>query len=243
MSVEHLSRITFPFNGVELVADLSGALYLPARGILVVADLHLEKGSAFAKSGQMLPPYDSGETLRRLKTVIDRYQPQSVACLGDSFHDDEGVERLSSVDRESLNHLAKGRQWIWVSGNHDPFATEHLAGQTVADWAEGGLVFRHEAKPGAVAEISGHYHPKATVTVRTGQITGRCFVTDGRKVILPAFGAFAGGLSIHDPAISKLLTRQVTFFFLGEQRIFAFPFSTGQKSVPQRGARHWNKSG
>lgn len=216
-------QLGFGLNGVDLVADLSGALLWPATRTLVVADLHLEKASAFAARGQMLPPYDSRETLDRLAAAIRRTRPERVVCLGDSFHDGGGPARLGAAERRALNGLAAGRDWLWLTGNHDPHLPDDLPGRAAAELVEGGLVLRHQAVPGAAAEVSGHFHPKASVSQRGTRLSGRCFATDGDKLILPAFGALTGGLSVTAPPLRGLLGRRFTVLFLGERRLFAIP--------------------
>lgn len=226
-SDEDQSRLSIGLNGEELIADLSGGLLWPRTKTLIVSDLHLEKGSHFARLGQPLPPYDSDETLVRLAAVIERTEPERVVCLGDSFHDAAASFRLSQDNRARLAAMAAGRDWLWVLGNHDPDGAGDLIGRSVTDIVEGGLVLRHEAEPGAIGEISGHYHPKATVRVRTGRISGRCFVTDGKRLILPAFGAYTGGLSVRDPAIAGLMDRSASILLIGERRLFTLPITRG----------------
>lgn len=216
-------QIGFPLNGVDLIADLSGALYWPATDTLVVADLHLEKASSLAKGGQPLPPYDTRVTLERLEAAIRRTRPKRVICLGDSFHDRAGPGRLGAAERRALEGLASGRDWLWVTGNHDPGGHGDLPGEAVADVREGGLVLRHEAATGGRAEVSGHYHPKARLRVRGSAIGGPCFVTDGNRLILPAFGALTGGLSVRSPAIAGLLARQFLVLLPGRTRIVPVP--------------------
>jgi DNA ligase-associated metallophosphoesterase len=207
-----------------LVADRSGALWWPARGVLAVADLHLEKGSAFARKGALLPPYDTVATLRRLGEAIGRLAPRTVVCLGDSFHDTQGPERLDAGDAAALSRLMAGRDWVWVAGNHDPEIPAGLGGHVVAEYAIDGLAFRHEAllmtRPG---EVSGHFHPKAAVRVRGKRLSGRCFVADARRLVLPAFGAYTGGLSVRDPAIARLFPEGFTAWLIGPRKVYAFP--------------------
>ena len=215
-------------NGVPLLLDPAGAVVWRDGGLLAVADLHLEKGSAFARRGTMLPPYDTQATLDRLARLLRRYQPRTVVCLGDSFHDPDGPGRLAPTDRTRIAALARGRDWIWITGNHDPMVAADIGGRSAPEIAAGPLTFRHEARPAAGpvpvrGEVSGHFHPKASVATSARRISGRCFVTDGQRLILPAFGAFAGGLDVLDPAISGLLRRQFLAFLLGSDRLFAFP--------------------
>lgn len=218
-------QLGFPLNGVDLVADLSGALYWPGADTLIVADLHLEKASSLARGGQPLPPYDTRVTLERLEAVVRRTRPKRVVCLGDSFHDTAGPGRLGGAERRGLDALASGREWVWITGNHDPGGHRGLPGEAVADLAEGGLILRHEAVAGGRAEVSGHYHPKARLRVRGSAIGGPCFVTDGNRLILPAFGALTGGLSVRSAPFPSLLARQFLVLLPGRTRIIAVPSS------------------
>ncbi len=214
-------------NGADLLADRSGALFWPARKTLIVADLHLEKGSAFAERGQLLPPYDTAATLERLEDVVTRHRPERVIALGDSFHDKRAAARLAPRDGDRLRTLTAALDWTWVCGNHDPAPPEDWGGTAVDEVVAGPLQFRHEAEAGrpAAGEVSGHFHPKAAVRLRVKRVTGRCFVTDGRRLILPAFGAYAGGLDVLDPAIAGLLVRQFQVYLLGRDGLFPFPKS------------------
>ncbi len=205
--------------GVSLLADLSGALLWKQERLLVVSDLHLEKGSSFAKRGTLLPPFDTAATLNWLAAVIARHDPRMVIALGDSFHDRDAHTRLSEDDRTQLAALQAGRDWIWISGNHDPALPRDLGG-TVADIiAIGAITFRHEPT-GARGEIAGHLHPKARVATRARMLERRCFVSDGERAIMPAFGAYAGGLSVRDAAFAKIFPqRSFTAHVLGDRRL------------------------
>lgn len=217
------ASVPFAFHGATLLADASGALVWPEQETLVVADLHLEKGSAFAVNGTPLPPYDSRETLRRLALALRRHKPRRVICLGDSFHDTDAARRLADNDAETLRGLTARHEWIWITGNHDPAPPAGLGGIAAAEYRSANLTFRHEAARRAEGEVSGHYHPKASVPVRNRRVGGRCFVTDGRRLILPAFGAYAGGLDVGNPAIEGLLGREYAVFILGKARVHRFP--------------------
>ncbi len=208
--------------GVVLEAFLEGALWWADERLLCVADLHLEKGSSFARRGQLLPPYDTGETLARLATLIDRLRPKTVVALGDSFHDDDGAHRLSAADRASLGRLQSGRDWIWIAGNHDPHLPEGLAGGRLDELSVGPLTFRHEPAEGlADGEIAGHLHPAARVIGRGRSVRRRCFAGDGYRLILPAFGAYAGGLDVRDPAFAGLFRRKsFRAFVLGDAGVY-----------------------
>lgn len=223
-------------NGAGLLADPSGALFWPDRRMLVLSDLHLEKGSAFARAGRFLPPYDTAETLSRIETLIDRIAPEAVVCLGDSFHDGAAADRVSPVDAARITGLTGGRDWIWIVGNHDPEPPARWGGRVAAEISAGPLVFRHEARPGAVGEVSGHFHPVAAVRVHGRRLRRRCFAGDGRRLVLPAFGAYAGGLNVLDPALAPVLGRRFTVHALGRDRVFELPSSRLEPDAPARPA-------
>lgn len=221
-----MSHAAFTVNGCRLFGDLSGAVFWPKQRTLVVADLHFEKGTGYAARGYHLPPYDSRETLSQLAETVQRWQPTRIICLGDSFHDPSAGGRLSAKDADAIAALTAAHEWIWIAGNHDPSPPRNLGGRIVGDVTIGALVFRHEADPTRGAgEVSGHYHPKAAVSVRNKRLSSRCFVTDGRRLILPAFGAFTGGLDVMDPAIAGLFAHGFTVHLLGRQKVFSFPKS------------------
>jgi uncharacterized protein len=211
--------------GVTLHADISGALFWAEQSLLVVSDLHLEKGSSFAARGVLLPPYDTVATLSRLAAVIARRNPRMVIALGDSFHDRAAHERLSGVDRDALTALQARRDWIWISGNHDPALPKDLGGIVATEVAIGPIVFRHEPT-GAVGEIAGHLHPKARVATRGRAMERRCFAADGERLVMPAFGAYAGGLSIRDAAFSRIFpTSAFVAHVLGDVRLHSIAAS------------------
>lgn len=218
----------FTFVGELLLALPAGALWWPGAATLVVADLHLEKGSAFARRGVPLPPYDSRETIGRLAALVLALQPKTVICLGDSFHDRAGPGRLDAADRANLRALSDQCHWVWLGGNHDGDAAAVLGGEFKDEYQVGPFVFCHQAARdlgGADGEISGHFHPKASVALAGRRHTGRCFVDDGRRLILPAFGAYTGGLDVFDPAIGGLLAPTFTVHLLGRNRLHALPSS------------------
>jgi DNA ligase-associated metallophosphoesterase len=172
---------------------------------LVVADLHFEKGSFFAVRGQMLPPYDTAETLHRLEVEAAALSPAMIVCLGDSFHDAAGETRLGADETARIGALARGRTLVWITGNHDAAAEFSLAGEIAAELSLAGLILRHEPRSGdQPGEAAGHLHPCARVKARGGSVRRRCFVTDGRRIVLPAFGAYAGGLNVMDEAFAPL---------------------------------------
>ena len=204
---------------VTFVADVAGALFWKEQRLLVVSDLHLEKGSSYARRGVLLPPYDTVATLGRLAAVIARHDPRMVIALGDSFHDRDAHERLSATDRDALMAMQARRDWIWISGNHDPALPPDLGGTVANEVAIGPIIFRHEPT-GAAGEIAGHLHPKARVPTRGRPIERRCFVSDGERAVMPAFGAYAGGLSIRDVAFTKIFgAPDFTAHVLGDNRL------------------------
>jgi DNA ligase-associated metallophosphoesterase len=214
-----VSRVSI--SDVTFVADLSGALVWEEQRLLVVSDLHLEKGSSFATRGVLLPPYDTVATLGRLAAVISRHNPRTVIALGDSFHDRAAHERLSADDRDVLAALQNGRDWIWISGNHDPALPRDLGGTVAGEVAIGPITFRHEPS-GAHGEIAGHLHPKARVSARGRSMERRCFASDGLRAVMPAFGAYAGGLSIRDAAFARIFPKNgFVAHLLGDRRVHA----------------------
>src|SRR5205085_3648228 len=194
---------TVSIAGVTLVADLSGALFWEEQSLLIVSDLHLEKGSSFAARGVLLPPYDTVATLSRLAIVIARHDPGMVIALGDSFHDRDAHQRLSDIDRGAITAMQAGRDWIWIAGNHDPALPSDLGGMIASEVCIGPIACRHEPS-GAFGEIAGHLHPKARVATRARVTERRCFASDGERAVMPAFGAYTGGLSIRDQAFTKI---------------------------------------
>ena len=183
--------------GQALVTDPDGVLYWPATATLVVADLHLEKGSSFARRGLMLPPYDTQMTLEKLARCINRWQPKRVIALGDSFHDAKASERLSLPSLTLLKSLMAGRDWVWITGNHDPEPPVGLGGDVADDMREAGLIFRHEPqREDCEGELAGHLHPKARIIMRGRSIRRSCFAASKTRMILPSFGAYTGGLDV-----------------------------------------------
>ncbi len=196
--------------GERLVARASGALWWPERALLCVADLHLGKSERIARrGGTLLPPYETADTLGRLGDEVAALGPRTVVCLGDSFDDRAAVAALGAAERALLSELGAGRDWLWVAGNHDPGA--------LAEVGVGPLTFRHAAGTVAEAgEVSGHYHPKLRLAVRGRAVSRRCFVTDGRRLLLPAFGAFTGGLDADSPPVSALFGAGAVAVLVGE---------------------------
>lgn len=220
-------------NGVALQPDVSGGLHWAERGVFVVADMHLEKGSSYAARGQLLPPYDSRATLATLAEALARLQPEVVICLGDSFHDRHASARLDAEARGVLGELVAGRHWFWIAGNHDPAPPADLAGSCVEALAVGPLEFRHEPSVRPVpGEVCGHLHPCATVRLRGRGLRRRCFVTDGRRMVMPAFGAYAGGLDVFEPALSDLFPGGFETWMVGSRKVRLV--KSGHLSIPAR---------
>jgi DNA ligase-associated metallophosphoesterase len=209
--------------GAAFVGDPAGALYWPEPGLLAIADLHLEKGSSFAARGVLLPPYDTAATLTRLARLIATYAPRVVVALGDNFHDPDGPARIADGDRAMLRALQHGREWIWITGNHDPEPSVGIGGSFTDAFACGPIVFRHAPRSHASdGEIAGHLHPVARVLQRGRTTSRRCFAGDGRRMVMPAFGAYTGGLNVRDRAFADVFgTLAFTAHMLGEGRLYA----------------------
>ncbi|MGB8278178.1 MAG: ligase-associated DNA damage response endonuclease PdeM [Methylovirgula sp.] len=213
-------------GSAHFTVDPLGALYWPEKRLLIVADLHLEKGSAYAARKIFLPPYDTSTTLATLAALIARHAPRRVLALGDSFHDGEAGDRVLAKDRAALAALQSRREWIWLSGNHDPELPSDLGGDCCSEIMIGGIEFRHAADPDYEDhEIAGHLHPVARVVGSAGSVRRRCFVSDGRRCILPALGAYAGGLNLRDAAFAALFARgarseQIHAHVLGRDRVY-----------------------
>ena len=206
---------------LEVVPDLSGALVLSEIGAIVVADLHLEKGSAFAARGRMMPPYDTGATLARLGEVIARLRPRLVIALGDSFHDIGAAGRMAPGDRQMLGELQAGRDWLWIAGNHDPELPDGIGGDVAQELAVSGVTLRHEPSAGNEGpEIAGHLHPAAKVRMRGRAVRRRCFAIASERCIMPAMGAYAGGLNVRDAAFAPLFREGLSAHMLGDQRLY-----------------------
>jgi DNA ligase-associated metallophosphoesterase len=226
------------FCGIDLLLYGSGYLYLPDREMLVVSDLHLEKGAA-QSSGLPLPAYDTDDTMRRLEGACELLSPKTCLFLGDSFHNEAAAFRLPERIKNRLSALANQRQFIWVTGNHDPNIPAFLPGKSCATYNIDGLVFCHEMPQqdkiaannapddttSAYGYIFGHFHPKARMRLPAKHVTGRCFIHDNRALIMPAFGAFTGGLNILDTAIQSLLGKPQTVHFCYQDQIYSYPVS------------------
>jgi len=214
----------FLFGGQSWVALPEGALYWCEREALIVADLHLEKGSAFAARGQMLPPYDSLATLADLERALARTNARALWCLGDSLHDIAATERMTRDVLTRLADLTTRLDWTWITGNHDPHPSPRLGG-TIREEAEvDGIILRHEAHPGEKRpELSGHFHPKWRLSLRGRSVSRRCFVMDRDKLILPSFGAFTGGLDASAPPIRSLFGERAEALVPLASRLLRFP--------------------
>lgn len=213
--------------GAEVLLRPSGALWLAAERTLVVADLHLEKGSAYAARGQLLPPYDTRETLARLAAEAAQLLPRRIVLLGDTLHDSGAEARLADEDVRALGAIASVAELLWILGNHDADGPRRLPGEVAAGWRACALDFVHEpAAAPRFAEVAGHLHPCARVKGRVGSVRRRCFVTDGERLVLPAFGAYAGGLNVRDAAFRPLFARSPLAVALGQRR--AHPVGWGQ---------------
>lgn len=198
--------VAISFSGQGLILDASGAAIIESRRTLIVSDLHLEKGSAAAARGQPVPVHDSHDTLQRLKHVIDRYEPRTLISLGDSFHDTGASARMVLADKEALARLcASVPDWVWIGGNHDPQIPAFCGGRFLSEIALGGIVLRHQpVQVSRAPQIAGHYHPKTSVSAGRYRFSGRCFAVSDSLIVMPAFGAYTGGLPCSAPALSNL---------------------------------------
>ena len=218
--------VPFSFAGETFEATPSGALFWRAREALLVADLHLEKASWFARLGQFLPPYDSHATLTAIAAEVGRSGARKLYCLGDSFHDAFGCDRLPANARSMLTDLTSTLDWTWIVGNHDPGFADHCGGHIEDEVELGGIILRHEAVPAeSRPEISGHFHPKLRVHLRGRQVSRRCFVKSSRKIIMPAFGALTGGLDAHHPQIMSSMGGNASALVPISDRLLRFPLA------------------
>lgn len=218
--------VPLSFAGSDFFASPDGALHWPAEQSLLVADLHLEKASWFAEAGQMLPPYDSLATLQALEQEIDRTGVERLYCLGDSFHDRLGCDRLPADARNLLTGLTSRLDWIWIVGNHDTGFADHCGGRIEEECEVAGIILRHEAvELDPRPEMSGHYHPKLRLSLRGRSVSRRCFVASRAKLILPAYGAFTGGLDAGHPEIVRKVGRGASALVPVTDRLLKFPIA------------------
>jgi uncharacterized protein len=218
--------VPFSFAGQTFVASPEGALHWPGEEALLVADLHLEKASWFARLGQFLPPYDSVATLTALAELAETANVRKLYCLGDSFHDRFGCDRMPDQARSLLREMTDRLEWTWILGNHDPGFADHCGGVLVEEADVSGIILRHEAnRDESRPEISGHYHPKYRVNVRGRHVSRRCFVASRTKLILPAFGSLTGGLDASHPEIVKQVGGSASALVPLADRILRFPIA------------------
>jgi len=218
--------VPFSFAGETFFATADGALFWPREEALLVADLHLEKASWFARLGQFLPPYDSHATLSALADEVARSGATRLFCLGDSFHDRFGCDRLPASARELLSSLTEKLDWVWIVGNHDPGFADHCGGRIEDEVEIGGIILRHEAVPDEPCpEISGHFHPKLRLHLKGRQVSRRCFVLSATKIIMPAFGALTGGLDAHHPEIMRSVGTNAAALVPVSDRLLRFPLA------------------
>ena len=228
-----INAYAFDFRGERLHALPNGMLAWRAQDLLVVSDLHLGKSERMARrGGAFLPPYDTLDTLARLDEAVQALNPATVICLGDSFDDDAAAEGLTTTERLVLGKAMARRRWIWVEGNHDPSAGG-FEGERCAELSIGPLIFRHIAAPGAAGEVSGHYHPKATVSARGARMSKPCFLIDAERIVMPAFGTYTGGLASHAPELDALMAADAVAVLTGGARAVAMPM----RPLPQAARR------
>ena len=218
--------VPFSFAGHDFLATPEGALFWPAQGALLVADLHLEKASWFARFGQMLPPYDSIATLSALQQDIERSGATRLFCLGDSFHDKFGCDRLPADARTLLSSLTGQVDWLWITGNHDAGFIDHCGGRIAEEVEIDGITLRHEAVEGdPTPEMSGHFHPKLRLAMKGRHVSRRCFVASATKLILPAYGTLTGGLDAHHPEILRKVGPGASALVPVTDRLLRFPIA------------------
>ena len=218
--------VPFSFAGETFFATADGALFWPAQSALLVADLHLEKASWFARLGQFLPPYDSHATLTALAATVEQTGATRLFCLGDSFHDRFGCDRLPANARELLTDLTSQLDWTWIVGNHDPGFADHCGGRLADEIEIAGIVLRHEAdRDDPRPEMSGHYHPKLRLQLKGRRVSRRCFVVSASKIIFPAFGLLTGGLDAHHPEILGSVGTDAAALVPVSDRLLRFPLA------------------
>lgn len=215
------SAIKIKFAKQELILDASGVLYWPDKKLLIVSDLHLEKASFLSKFGSVLPQYDSRDTLERLEKAVGLYDPETVVCLGDSFHDTQGFLRLPERERTHLEHLVTSvNEWRWILGNHDSDLPQELPGIRQIDYRLENILLAHDLTAEPMPHIIGHFHPKAQLKIGGHRVSGRCFLVSGDRVIMPSFGSFTGGLDCRDKAINRLSATPFVCYLLYKKQLF-----------------------
>ena len=213
-------------NGQDVICNADGTALFEGGRLLVVSDLHLEKGRALSTTAP-IPQFDTDDTLAMLEHAVATHKPEQILCLGDSFHRAHLAETLSMTYRDRINAMAEGREMIWIMGNHDPALPDFLPGVACDDYVSSGIWFRHIAADGPIegGEVSGHYHPKVKIKTRARGITGKCFIHDGTRMIMPAFGAYTGGLSVFDEAIGQFYPHEAEILFCHACQIYRYPYS------------------
>lgn len=224
---EHLQQFEATVNGTAVLYDYRGVVFLPDSKALIVSDLHLEKGAAFARRGLMHPPYDTQMTLARLGDCISSYRPETIISLGDSFHDRHGASQLPEDYKQQLLKLQKNSDWVWISGNHDPDKPLGLGGVFIENVTIDNLTFRHEPLlDGEDGEVAGHLHPAAKITRRGKSVRKPCFASDGKRLIMPAFGTTTGCLSLQHKAFKGLFNRSnLDVYVLGKEQLYPVSFT------------------
>jgi DNA ligase-associated metallophosphoesterase len=227
--------------GEQVALHPCGGLWWQAAGVLVVSDLHLEKASSYAAHGQMLPPYDTRATLRRLGALLEELKPTTVVSLGDSFHDRQSRPRMAEDDVAAVRAMTAAHDWVWIEGNHDPKPPEDLGGRAVFELKLGALTLRHEPSGQVRGEIAGHLHPCARVVGRSGRsVRARCFATDGERLVMPAYGALTGGLNVLDRAFAPLFGDGMVAAVLGRDGVY---LSGIERLAPDRASLSVNRRG
>lgn len=216
--------VAITFHGTSLLLHGDGTLFLPEERLLIVSDLHLEKGAALS-SGAPLPYYDTKDTLDRLAWRLTEDRPDKVICLGDSFHTTERAFRMPKDHYDTLHELSQTSRFIWITGNHDSYLPERLPGIVQPGMKIGTLRLCHEADASALMPtISGHYHPKARVRLRARSLSARCFVQTPHDLIMPAFGSYTGGLNIQDKALADFLSPQTVIHLIHDGNTYSVPY-------------------
>lgn len=214
-----MNTYDFTLAGAQLKALNTGALWWPDEQLLCVSDLHLGKSERIARrGGTSLPPYETRDTLTRLAADLALTHARTVVCLGDSFDDLGAALALPEEERLWITRLQTGRRWVWIEGNHDPGPVD-LGGSHLAELPLAPLTFRHIAEAGASGEVSGHYHPKASVALGGRTVTRPAFIYDSDRLILPAYGTYTGGLNTRDKAFRALMRAEACAVLTGKTPI------------------------